>query len=89
MHAHSVPVANPKNLQGMPGLGESVLSGYEFGPLLDSRPLNLHGAAALTAYQVVVMPGAATAIDRLAIIGAQDINIALIGEGGQSPIHGR
>ena len=57
-------------------VGEAVLGGDRAGPALDGRALDLDGRAALAADEVVVVRVGAAAVDRLAVLGAQHVDLA-------------
>ena len=68
------------DLQGVADVGEAVLTGDPVGPRLDRRPGDLDGAAAHPADQVVVVLGAAAAVERLAGVGADRVQLAVVGQ---------
>ncbi len=81
--------AGAEDLDGVADVTEAVLGGDLVGPLLDRRTLDLDGLAAGPAHQVVVViVGAAPAVDGLAVAGAQHIDLAGVGEGLQRPVDG-
>ena len=80
--------AGPEDLQGVAHLGEAVLGGDRPGPALDGRPLDLDGPAAAAADQVVVVGVGAAPVDRLAVLGAQHVDLAGVGEPLQGPVDG-
>ena len=81
--------AGAEDLQGVADLGVAVRRGDRAGPLLHRRTLDLHGRAAGAADQVVVVGGAAPAVDALAGLGAQRVDLAGVGEGLQGPVDRR
>ena len=64
-------------VEGVLHVAEAVLGTDPLGPALDRRALDLHRAAALAAEQVVVVAGAAGAVDRLTLGGAQHVDRAV------------
>ena len=56
------------------------------GPALDGRALHLDGGAAGAADQVVVVRVGAAAVDRLAVLGAQQVDLAGLGQPLQGPV---
>ena len=69
-------------------VGEAVLRGDPCGPALDRRVLDLDGAPAGAADQVVVVRAAAAPVDRLAVVGAQHVDLAVVGQGLQAAVDG-
>ena len=69
--------AGPEDFQGMGDVDKTVLLGNPVGPALNRRPVDLDGRAALTAYQVVVMAGAATPVEDFALVVAQGVELGL------------
>ena len=78
--AASVPGAGAEDLQRVGDVGEAVLGGDRVGPALDGRPLDLDGRAALAADEVVVVRVRAAAVDRLAVLGPQHVDLAALAE---------
>src|SRR5690242_1003003 len=66
--------ARPEDLEGVRDCREAVLGGHLVGPSLDGRALDLDGAAATAAHEVVVVVRRAGAVDGLALVGAQDVD---------------
>src|SRR5699024_3055189 len=60
--------AASEELQGVRDVGEAVLGRHPVGPAFHGGPLDLDGAAAVAADEVVVVPGAAPAEDLLALV---------------------
>jgi hypothetical protein len=72
------------------GVGEAVRGGRALGPRLDLASLDLDGAAARAADQVVVMTGRrAGAVDGLAVGALQLVGLAARGEGREGAVDGR
>src|SRR3954451_10245628 len=76
--------AGADDLQGVADLGVPVLGGDRPGPPLDGRTLDLDGGTARTADEVVVVGVGAPAVDRLAVVGAQDVDVT----GLRQPLEG-
>jgi hypothetical protein len=68
---------------------EPVPLGDRVCPVLNSRTLDLDGAPAGSAHQVVVVPPAAPAIERLAVVHAQDVDLAGVGKALQRAVDRR
>ncbi len=67
----------------------AVLRGDGLGPLFHGGALDLDGLAADAAHQVVVVVAAgAAAVDGLAVGGAQDVDLARVGEGLEGAVDG-
>ena len=81
--------AGPEDLQGVADVGEAVLAGDRVGPPLDRRALDLDGARRRRG-----RPGGgggcarAAAVDRLAVLGAQHVDLAGVGERLQGAVDG-
>src|SRR5688572_2609121 len=73
--------AGAEDLQRVTDVGEAVLVGDPVGPPLDRRALDLDGETAAPADQVVVVLRAAAAVQRLAGVGAQGVELAVVGQG--------
>src|SRR5690606_16333437 len=80
--------AGAEDLQGVRDVLEPVLGGDPLGPPLDGGPLDLDGTTAVAADQVVVVPGAAHPVDGLTLVGAQDVDLAGLGERLEGPVDG-
>ena len=56
---------------------------------LDGRPLDLDRGAARTAHQVMVVGVRAAAVDRLAVLAAEDVDEAVVGVQRERPVDRR
>src|SRR6185312_11505668 len=72
--------AGAEDLQRVADVGEPVLAGHPVGPLLHRGAGHLHGQPAAAAHQVVVVLPAAAAVERLAGVGAQGVELAVVGQ---------
>ena len=73
----------------MAGELEAVLLGHGGGPLFNGAAIDFLGAAALGAYQVVVMGvGIAMAVQGFAIGHVEGVHCIDIGQGLQGAVHG-
>lgn len=77
-----------EDLHGVLHLAETVLGADRRSPALHLRAFDLDGAAAPAAYEVMVMPGAAAAIDRLTVGCAQHVELTVGGHRLQDAVHG-
>ena len=78
--------AGAEDLQGVADVGEAVLAGDPVGPLLDRRAGHLDGQPAAAADQVVVVLRAAAAVERLAGVGADGVQLAVVGQRLHRPV---
>ena len=78
--------AGADDLDRVVDVDEALRLGDLPGPPLDLAALDLHGPAAVPADQVVVVPGAADPVDRLAVRAAQHVDRAGVGERLQVPV---
>ena len=67
--------AHAENLEAVADLGVAVHARGVVGPLLDRRSGYLHGAAAPTAHEVVVVPCAAGAVHRFACVADEHVDV--------------
>jgi hypothetical protein len=65
---------------------EAVLRGHAVGPSLDGGALHLHCPATFAAHQMMVMPGAAAAVDSFTIHAAQHVDLARVGQRLERPV---
>src|SRR3954447_1313784 len=72
--------AGAEDLQRVADVGETVLVGDPVGPLLDGGPGHLHGEPAAPADEVVVVLPAAAPVEGLAGVGAQRVELAVVGQ---------
>ena len=72
--------AGPEDLQRVADVGEAVLGGDGAGPALDRRALDLDGRPAGAADEVVVVRVGAAAPDGLAVLVAQHVDLAGVGQ---------
>ena len=72
----------------MADIGEAVFGGNLVRPTLHGRAVHFHGLAAGTAHQVVMVCVAATALDTLAVLADDHVDIAGISERGECAIDG-
>src|SRR5699024_9160689 len=80
--------AEAEDLDGVVDLAEAVLGGRPLRPRLDGGALDLLDPAAGPAHQVVVVPGAAPAVEQLAVLVAQGVELVLVGEDLQVAVDG-
>src|SRR5690606_21496717 len=81
--------AGTEDLHGVRDPGEAVLGADVLRPLLHRGPLHLHGLAAAAADQVVVVAfGCAGAVDRLAVVRAQHVDLTGVVQVLQRPVDG-
>src|SRR5699024_7433142 len=81
--------AGAEQLDGVLHVAEPVLGAHPRGPVLHSGRIQLHGGSALPADPVVmVVPGEALAVQRLAVGRAQHVHLAAVGEHLHGPVHG-
>ena len=64
-----------------------MLGGDAGGPAFDRRALDLDGASAPSAHEVVVVRGGAAAVDGFTVVGAQHVDGAVPGERLQGAVH--
>src|SRR5680860_1347626 len=75
-----------EDLQGVADVGEAVLGRDRVGPAFYGRALHLHRATAGPAHEVVMVCGAAPAVDGLAVLGAEHVDITAVGERLKRPV---
>src|SRR5690606_622192 len=81
--------AQPEEVEGVLELGEAVRRGHLLGPRLDEPAADLHGGAAPPADEVVVVLDAlAAAVERLAVVGAQDVDLTCLRQRLQGAVDG-
>ena len=66
------------------------VSATSVGPLLDLGSFDLFGPAAVATDEVVmVLGGLASSVEGLAVVGAQHVDLAALGQGSQLVVDGR
>src|SRR5680860_903337 len=83
------PIAQPEDIDDMSRFGESVLGRHVLRPRFDRIRFDLHRKSAIAADQVVMMVvGAARAVQALALRRLQRVGTSLGGKVGERPIDG-
>lgn len=72
----------------MGDLGKTMLAGDRGRPAFDGRTLHLDGAAAMATHEVVVMSARASAIDRLAVVASERVDLPVLGQQLHRPVDG-
>ena len=79
----------PKDLNSVRNLSKTVFTAQTGSPALDSRSLNLHSLAAVTANQMmVVVFSFAAAVQNLTVSTTENINLLVISHGLEDPVGG-
>ena len=73
----------------MTDVGEAEFASCPGGQLLENLVLKLFRSSAQATGRVVVVGRTATAVASLPLFVVRDIDIALVDEGSQRPVHGR
>ncbi len=79
----------PEDFEGVGDVDETVTVAGSGGPAFDFGPFDLDGAAALAAYEVVMVfvAGAAT-VARFAVVASEGVNLARFGQGPHLVVDG-
>ena len=79
----------PKDLDSVRNLSKTVFTAQTGSPALDSRSLNLHSLAAVTANQMmVVVFSFAAAVENLTVSTTENIDLLVISHGLEDPVGG-